>query len=145
MTMKLLFAGIAVVAGGAAAFQSAANSGLSGRTGLGPALLINSVIVLVASIVLWLGEGRRTVFFPENVSWTLYLGGIFGFIIIAAMAYVFPKMGGAVAVALMVLGLGAAALVIDHFGLMGMPKDPVTLARIGGMILVAGGVVLLRV
>jgi len=50
-----------------------------------------------------------------------------------------------VAIALLVLGQGVAALLIDHFGLMGMPKEPITLARVAGLLLVSGGIVIMRV
>jgi len=112
--------------------------------GLGAALLVNTAIVLLGSAGLFLAQGPHPRFFPAGTAWTLYLGGLFGFFIIAAMAFVFPKIGGALAIACVVLGQGITALLIDHFGLMGMPRNPVTLVRIAGILLVAGGVVLLR-
>jgi transporter family-2 protein len=35
-------------------------------------------------------------------------------------------------------------LIIDHFGLLGVPVKEVSLARIAGIVLIAGGVVLIR-
>jgi uncharacterized membrane protein YdcZ (DUF606 family) len=35
--------------------------------------------------------------------------------------------------------------VADHFGLMGMPRDPVTIQRVIGVGLVAAGAVVMRV
>lgn len=144
MTERILFGVCAAVAGVAAAVQAASNSGLAARIGLGPALVVNTVIVMIGVLGLYFAKGPRTEFFPAGASWTLYLGGICGFIIIAAAAFVFPKIGAASSIALMVLGQGAAALAIDHFGLMGMPKDPVTLSRAAGVALVAAGAVLLK-
>ena len=46
---------------------------------------------------------------------------------------------------MMVLGQGVAALAIDHFGLMGMPRDPVTATRLIGVALVAAGIVVIRI
>ena len=83
-------------------------------------------------------------FFPAGTAWTLYLGGLFGFIIIAAAAFVFPKLGAAWAVALMVFGQTVAALVIDHLGLLGMEKSPMTPQRLIGVALVACGVAVCR-
>jgi transporter family-2 protein len=142
--MKIAFALLAVAAGIAAACQATANAGLSKSSGIGPALLLNTVIVLVGTIGLWLATGAKTSFFPAGTAWTLYLGGLFGFLIIAAGALVFPKLGAAWAVALMVLGQSAAALAIDHFGLMGMEANPVTPQRLIGVALVACGVAVCR-
>jgi len=60
------------------------------------------------------------------------------------MAFVLPKIGAGAVIALMVFGQGAAALVIDHFGLLGIPREPITLPRIAGFALIIVGVALLR-
>jgi transporter family-2 protein len=71
--------------------------------------------------------------------------GICGFLIILCLAFVFPKIGAAWAIALViVLGQSAAALLIDHYGLLGMPSDPITISRAAGLALVALGVLVIR-
>jgi transporter family-2 protein len=141
---KIVFAALAIAAGVAAALQAATNAGLSKSTELGPALVINTVVVLIGALGLWVAMGAKT-FFPAGASWTLYLGGLFGFVIIASLTFVFPKIGAAYAVALMVGGQCIAALVVDHFGLMGMPRDPVTMQRVIGVALVAAGAAVMRI
>ena len=145
MTMKIVFAALAIAAGVAAAMQAATNAGLSKWAGLGPALVVNTVIVLIGAIGLWVVMGAKDTFFPAGASWTLYLGGLFGFVIIASLTFVFPKIGAAYAVALMVGGQCVAALMVDHFGLMGMPRDPLTIQRVIGVALVAAGAAAVRV
>ncbi len=145
MTLKIVFAALAIAAGIAAALQAATNAGLSRSAGLGPALVVNTVIVLIGAMGLWAAMGARTTFFPADASWKLYLGGLFGFVIIASLALVFPKIGAAYAIALMVGGQCVAALVVDHFGLMGMPRDPLTVQRVIGVALVAAGAVVMRI
>jgi bacterial/archaeal transporter family-2 protein len=144
MTMKLIFALVAVGAGAAVAVQSAANAGLAARTGLGVALIINTIIVLLGTLVFFFASGSRGAFFPTGTPWSLYVGGLCGFGIILAAAFVFPRIGAGPAVALIVLGQGAAALAIDHFGVMGLARQPISLSRIGGFVLILVGVVLLR-
>jgi transporter family-2 protein len=141
---KILLGLIAAAAGVAAAFQAAANAGLSSRIGLGAALVVNTSIVLLGSLVLYFVRGPHGRFFPAGAPWSLYVGGVCGFVFLLSLAFVFPKIGASVAIALVVLGQGAAALAIDHFGLLGMPKEPITLARITGMLLVGGGLALIR-
>jgi transporter family-2 protein len=114
--MNLTFAGLAIAARVAAAVQAAANAGLAKSVGIGPALIINTLVVLVGTVALWAGTGARTTFLPAGASWTLYLGGPLGFVIIASLALVFPKIGAAYAVALMIGGQCVAALLVDHFG-----------------------------
>jgi transporter family-2 protein len=141
---QILFGVIAIAAGIAASFQSAANAGLSARIGLAAALVVNTSVVLVATIAFYLTNGRSTAFFTSGAPWYLYLGGVGGFVVILSLAFLFPKIGAALAIALLVLGQGVAALAIDHFGLLGMPQVSVTLTRVGGLLLVGGGIALLR-
>jgi len=126
MPMKIVFAALAVAAGVAAALQAAINAGLSKSTGLGAAPVVNTLIVLIGAIGLWAAMGAKMTFFAAGASRTLYLGGLFGFVIIASLTFVFPRIGAAYAVALMVGGQCVAALMVDHFGFMGMPREPLT-------------------
>lgn len=135
---------IAAAAGVATAFQAAANAGLSSRIGLGAALVVNTSIVLAGTLLFYLASGPHGRFFVSSTPWTLYVGGICGFFVILSLAFAFPRIGAAVAIALVVLGQGATALAIDHFGLMGMPVEPVTLARVAGLFLVGAGIALTR-
>src|SRR5262249_24970735 len=144
MLMNLIFVALALVAGLAVAFQGATNQGLLKSVGIGPALIVNTVVVLICATSLWLATGAKTTFFSTSASWTLYLGGVFGFIIIAAAVLVFPRLGAAYAIALMVCGQCLAAMIIDHYGLMGMEKNPATLQRAIGVAFVVGGVAVFR-
>jgi transporter family-2 protein len=36
------------------------------------------------------------------------------------------------------------ALLLDHIGALGLPRDPISIGRIGGALLVIAGVVLVR-
>lgn len=144
MLAKLLFALLAVVAGCAVVLQGATNQGLMKATGIGPALVVNTLVVLLGTIGLWLATGAKGTFLPVGASWTLYIGGVFGFIVIATAVVVFPRLGAAYAIALMVCGQCIAALIIDHYGLLGMPPSPITLQRAIGVALVAGGVAVFR-
>jgi transporter family-2 protein len=142
--MGIVLPVLAIVAGVAAAMQAAINAGLARSVGLGPALIVNTVVVLLGTIGLWMTMGATRTFFPAGASWTLYTGGLFGFMIIASLTLVFPKIGAAYAIALMVGGQCLAALLIDHFGIMGMPREPLTMQRLLGVALVAAGVVTVR-
>src|SRR5262245_3249570 len=142
--MKLLFAALAIASGAAAAIQGASNAGLARAIGLGPALVLNTLVFLAGSLALWAATGTRTSFFPAGTPWSLYVGGLCGFGIIASLAIVFPRIGAAYAIALMVGGQCLAALAVDHLGWLGMPRDPVTVQRALGAALVAAGAVVMR-
>ena len=138
------FALLAAVAGVATAVQAAVNAGLSSRIGLAAALLVNTLIVLLGTIAFYLARTPGGKLFVAGTPWSLYVGGICGFFVILSLALVFPKIGAAVAIALVVLGQGTAALAIDHFGLWGMPREAISFARVAGLLLVGGGIALMR-
>lgn len=142
--IKLLLAAFVVSAGVSASVQATINAGLARTAGLGPALIVNTVVVLIGAVGLWLATGARTTFFPAGAAWTLYIGGFFGFVIIAAGAFVFPRLGAGWAVALMVFGQTLAALLIDHYGWLGMERAPISPQRLIGLALVAVGVAVFR-
>lgn len=140
-----LFVMLAVFgAGFAVSCQAAANAGLSQRVGLGAALVVNTSVVLLGTLILLFSRGAPPTFFPPGTPWMLYLGGLGGFAFILVSAFVFPRLGAGPAMALAALGQGAAALAIDHFGLFGLPRHAVSWSQAGGFGLIALGVWLIK-
>jgi transporter family-2 protein len=142
---SVLLSFLAVLAGFAAAVQSAANAALATRAGLGAALFISSAIVLAGTAVMVLVTGGiRSLAAAMGAPLHHYVGGLCGFIIISCITFVFARLGAALALALVVLGQSAMALAIDHYGLWGMTRAPLNGWRIAGTLLLIGGVVLMR-
>jgi transporter family-2 protein len=77
-------------------------------------------------------------------SWISWTGGIFGAIYIAVSILMLPRLGAATVVALIVVGQMVGSLAFDHFGLLGVPEQPVSLVRIAGAAFLILGVVLVR-
>ncbi|WP_407252114.1 DMT family transporter [Klebsiella pneumoniae] len=55
-----------------------------------------------------------------------------------------PKLGATTVLALMVVGQMLLSLMLDHYGLLGIPVYPVTGIRLLGVVLLVLGVVLIR-
>ena len=73
-----------------------------------------------------------------------WIGGFLGAFFVTAAVTLVPRLGVAMTFSLIVAGQMLVTLVIDHFGLLGVPVKEVSLARIAGIVLIAGGVVLIR-
>lgn len=73
-----------------------------------------------------------------------FTGGIFGAIFIGLGILLVPKIGTATFFVVLVTGQMFGALIFDHFGFMGVPVNPISLARLAGAGLLVGGVVLIR-
>jgi transporter family-2 protein len=76
--------------------------------------------------------------------WYAWLGGAYGAVYVAIAAYAAPKIGIASLITIGIAGQIAIALLLDHYGLLGLPREPVNLGRVLGAILVVAGVVLVR-
>jgi transporter family-2 protein len=74
------------------------------------------------------------------VPWWAWFGGVMGAFYVASSTIVAGELGTASLLGLALAGQLATALVIDHFGWLGMPEHPLTLTRIAGVGLLASGV-----
>ena len=75
------------------------------------------------------------------VAWA---GGFLGAFFVTAAVTLVPRLGVAMTFSLIIAGQMIVTLVIDHFGLLGVPVKEVSLARVAGIVLIAAGVVLIR-
>jgi transporter family-2 protein len=77
--------------------------------------------------------------------WWLCTGGLLGACIVAASLFLVSKLGSGVLFALLVTGQMFAAMVMDHYGVLGLPVHHVNAQRVLGAILLLAGVALIRV
>lgn len=75
------------------------------------------------------------------VAWA---GGLLGAFFVAAAVTLVPRLGVAMTFSLIIAGQMIVTLVIDHFGLLGVDVRPVSWPRIAGILLITGGVMLIR-
>jgi len=75
------------------------------------------------------------------VAWA---GGFLGAFFVTAAVVLVPRMGVAIAFGVMMAGQMIVTLIIDHFGLLGVEVRPANWQRIAGILLIMGGVVLIR-
>jgi transporter family-2 protein len=69
-----------------------------------------------------------------------WFGGLLGAFYVASSTIIAAELGASSLLALALFGQLSTALVIDHFGWLGMPVNPVTLTRLAGVALLAIGV-----
>ena len=76
--------------------------------------------------------------------WWNWIGGPLGALIVLSGATLAPRLGAAAFIAAVVGGQLACALLLDHFGLMDLPRQAITPGRVLGVLLVFAGVVLVK-
>jgi transporter family-2 protein len=75
-----------------------------------------------------------------QTSWWMWVGGCLGTLYVWSTIFATPKIGAALALALTIAGQMIAALLLDHYGAIGLTKYAATPTRIAGVVLVVLGV-----
>jgi len=147
MSNTIYFMVLAVVAGAMMPTQAATSNKM--------AVVIDSPI-LAAFISFFIGTLGLLVYVvasgtPLSNMWNAkdapavaWIGGLLGAFFVTTTVLLAPRLGVAMTFSLIVLGQMLITLIIDHFGLLGVPVQQVTLSRVAGILLVIGGVVLIR-
>jgi transporter family-2 protein len=147
MTSQYIRIGLALLVGAVLPLQVAVNSKLADSVGspMLSALLSFTVgtfalltYVLITGVPLANATGARN---ASPIAWT---GGLLGAFFVAMSIVLLPKLGVATTVTLIIAGQMFMSLIMDHFGLLGVPVREINIARIGGIILVVTGVLLIK-
>jgi bacterial/archaeal transporter family-2 protein len=105
--------------------------------------LVGTVVLLVISALVFKPLPAWTRL--GDAPWWVWIGGGLGAFYVAGSIVSAPRLGAATLIALVVAGQSLASLVVDHFGWVGFEENPISAGRIGGMLLIAAGVVLVRI
>lgn len=143
----LLLAALGVLAGSLLAVQAAINAQLS--RGLGHPVLAATVsfsaglAALVASAVLLGLEVPSRAAAASIPAYLWVAGGLLGASYMCANVFLTPRLGTAAVMSLAIGGQLLAALLLDHFGLLGLAPRAVGVERLLGAGLLLGGVYLI--
>ncbi|GAB4049883.1 DMT family transporter [Spirosoma litoris] len=98
----------------------------------------------IALVLMFLATGGSTPPFEtiKQISWWKWTGGVMGAIYMITVIVSVQKIGTANMVSLSVAGQLVAALILDHYGLMGFSIHPANTWRLLGVGLIIAGVLL---
>lgn len=100
--------------------------------------LVGTAALILLIVMLRNPVPERAVF--ASVPWWAWLGGMLGAFYVASSTVVAVELGATTLLGLALLGQLATALVIDHYGWLGLPVNPVTWTRLAGVALLGAGV-----
>ncbi|MFD1612930.1 DMT family transporter [Sphingomonas tabacisoli] len=146
MPAGLTYLLLALIGGVAMAVQAPTNAMLARASG-SPVLaaLISFAVGTVALIVLLMVTGApRGLSATRGLPWYAWAGGLYGAFFVAVAAFAAPRIGVGALLTAAVAGQLAAALILDHFGLLGIEPRPATVTRMLGLLLVFAGALLVR-
>jgi transporter family-2 protein len=143
----LLLLPAALVAGMAAPTQFAINSQL--RQVVGGPVLAAAISFLVGTVVLFAATAVINRSVPAlgtavSAPWWMYLGGLLGAFYVCASIVLTPRLGVATTIGLFLAGQVIASIVIDNFGLFGVPVQAASIPRVLGALLIIVGVAVVQ-
>ena len=125
---------IALAAGLAAGFQAPLSSMISQRLGTIESVFIVHVGGAIAAFIPLLVKGGGSLGAWRSVPWYALSAGFLGLILIGAINYSIPRLGVAGTITLAVTAQLILGVVLDHFGLLGLPVRPMDLPRLIGLV-----------
>jgi transporter family-2 protein len=148
--MTSLYIFLMILAGAAVAAQVAINAQL--RAVAGSSLWATNISFAVtmgaglAALAVGLVLGRA-VLTPTSLSaapWWIWLGGLGGFAYVFLSLLTAHRISGTVVATAGIVGQLCASVLIDHYGWFGMPIQRASAVRLMGLVLLAGGLALIR-
>lgn len=147
MKSQFLFILLAIVAGAVLPVQAGLNVQL-GKSVHQPifaafaSFLIGTIGLLIYLLVLKFDFSSMAQ--TRTVSPVLWTAGILGAFYVAAVIILAPKLGTALTFVLVVAGQMTVSLVLDHYGLLGLPVKQINWQRLLGVAFLVAGVLLIR-
>lgn len=78
----------------------------------------------------------------KQVHPVLLTAGVLGACLVFAIAWLIPKVGAGNIMIVLLAGQVIGGLVMSHYGWLGSPVQPITLAKVAGVVVMIGGVLL---
>lgn len=147
MKSQLFFIVLAIIAGAVLPLQAGLNVQL-GKSVHQPifaafaSFLIGTIGLLIYLLILKFDFS--TIAQTKIVSPVVWIAGILGAFYVAAVIILAPGLGTALTFVLVVAGQMTVSLILDHYGLLGLPVKQINWQRLLGVAFLVAGVLLIR-
>jgi transporter family-2 protein len=132
---------LAVAIGGSLALQAPLNS-LLGRTvgGLQATIVAFTVgLAALLAVSVFAGGLGGIANGGDAPWWALVGGGLISALYVSSIVWTVRALGAGGLTAATIAGQFTVAMVVDHYGWLGVQRDPITLAKLAGLALLAAG------
>lgn len=135
---------LTAITGGLIALQAPINSMLGKSIGTFQAAFVSFLIGTIAlcGIAAFSG-GLGSVGEIRSVPWHYLLGGLLGAAYVTSVLVTVRALGAGGVTAATIAGQLTVSVLADQFGWLGVEKDPISLDKLAGLLLLAGGTFLI--
>jgi transporter family-2 protein len=149
MNATLFFFLLALIAGLTIPTQAGINAQLTANWARSPVLAATiSFFVGTVGLIIYVFLTRIPLPPVADIGrspWWIWIGGLLGAFFVSTTIFLAPKLGATTMTAMILAGQMSASLYLDHFGFLGYPEHAASPGRIAGVLLIAGGVVMVRI
>jgi len=147
LAMKYFYYMLPVMAGVAIAIQSGINSQL--RMAIQHPLVAAFISFLsgtiALAIILAFARGEMPALnLYSTITWYKYAGGLLGVFVVFVTLFSVTQIGAANMFMLLIFGQLLTAMLMDHFGLLGLPVNAINARKLLGVLLLLGGAYLIN-
>ncbi|MCH8616328.1 DMT family transporter [Sphingomonas sp. SM33] len=137
---------LAVVAGFFMSVQAPTNAILGKASGSAVVAAFISFLIgtLALGVAVAAGSGRLLAPELRAVPWYAWLGGLYGAFFVAMAAFGAPRIGIGPLLTAAIAGQLIGAIVLDHYGMIGLARQPVSPEKLAGAALVLIGAFIVR-
>jgi transporter family-2 protein len=146
-SMRTFFMLLAVLAGAALPIQASVNAEFAqrGATVLWSAAISAALTALtLATIAAAVRIGPPSLQLFGTVPPWLWWGGFLGVIVLGVMSWLPQRLGAAMMIVCLIAGQALCSLILDYFGVFGLPQQGLTAGRMLGVGFIIAGVALVR-
>jgi transporter family-2 protein len=132
---------LATAIGGALALQAPLNSMLGRSVGGLTASVVAFIVGLVALLAVSVMAGGLggIAHAGDAPWWALVGGGLISALYVASIVWTVRALGAGGLTAATIAGQFAVAMVVDHYGWLGVERQPITTSKLAGLALLAAG------
>ena len=132
---------LATVIGGTLALQAPLNSLLGRSVGGLTASVVAFTVGLLALLAVSVMAGGLggVVHVADAPWWAIVGGGLISALYVASIVWTVRALGAGGLTAATIAGQFAVAMIVDHFGWLGVERSPITTAKLAGLALIAAG------
>ena len=147
LTKKLSFSKMGylilpVIAGVAITLQTAFSGKISTKIGSLETVVLIHAFGLILALMIYLIRGNADFKFVTDINILSVMAGAMGVLIVFFISKSFVVNGALVTIMISVVVQLVVSKIIDHFGLLGVDRNPINLVQVLSLLIIVSGVVL---
>jgi len=141
---NMAFLILPIIAGFAIALQAAFSGKISTKVGSLETVVLIHFFGLVVALIVYLVRGNANFGFIKDVNLLPVIAGSMGVIIIFFLTKSFIVNGASTTITMSVIVQLIVSKTIDHFGFLGVERNPVNMYQVLALLIIISGVVLFQ-